>query len=85
MSTMSYRTAKRVSKSCAKIDMQKLNTAVSYLKIDPNLPNRQLRNLLMDAVQDEHMDSQLLCNFKRRACICNVKNPDLTELTFNKG
>ena len=36
-------------------------------------------------MQDEHTNSQLLANFKRRACIYNVKNPDLTELTFNEG
>ena len=39
----------------------------------------------MDTIYDEHMDSQFLSNFKRRACIYNVKNPDITELTLNEG
>ena len=83
MSNSAYRVAKKTSQS-SKIDLTEVATAVNYLKINPHLKSRELRNLLQDCLPTYFViDSLFLNNFRKRVAIHHAKHPDGTHLTHD--
>ena len=83
MSNSAYRVAKQTSHS-SNIDLTEVSTAVNYLKIDPHLKAKELRNLLKDCLPSYFViDSMFLNNFRRRVAIHHAKNPDGSQLTHD--
>ncbi len=83
MSNSTYRVAKKTSHS-SKLNLTEVSTAVNYLKINPHLEARQLRNILKDCIPASfHIDSTFLNNFRRRVAIHHAKHPDSRNLTHD--
>ena len=83
MSNSAYRVAKKTSHS-SKLNLTEVSTAVNYLKINPHLEARQLRNILKDCMPASfHIDSTFLNNFRRRVAIHHAKHPDSSNLTHD--
>lgn len=82
MSTSAYRTAVQFSKSPIKIDIKKLSTAVSVLKLQPQLRAVNLRSLLNNCVPEGFLlDHKFLKSFRTRVALYHAKNPDTLTLS----
>ena len=81
LSTSSYRAASRLSKSQSKFDYKALNSVVNVMKIDPHLPARHLRSLLVGCLPPEtDISSDYISNFRKRCQLYHASHPDALEL-----
>ena len=77
MSSQGFRTSCYASKSKSSIDLKELSGAVGMLKVDPHLPAKLLRPLLMNSVaQGNSITAQYMANFRRRCAIFHATNPN---------
>ena len=73
-------------KSLVKFDLNAVNIAVSYLKIRPHLPTKQMCSLLKNSVQShKHINPRLIANYRRRCSIYHAKNTNTVELKLAQG
>ena len=77
MSNISYKHACKTSTGHPKINLNAMNTAVTILKMNPNLPAQMLRPILKDSLPcSTNLDGKFIDNFRRRVAIHLAKNPN---------
>ena len=77
MSNISYKHACKTSTGHPKINLNAMNTAVTILNMNPNLPAQMLRPILKDSLPcSTNLDGKFIDNFRRRVAIHLAKNPN---------
>ena len=65
------------------IDYKAIQSVVNVMKIDPHLPARHLRSLLVGCLPPEtDLTSDYLSNFRRRCQLYPASHPDALELSY---
>ena len=73
----------RLYKISNKVDYEALNSVANVMKIDPHLPARHLRSLLVGCVPHEtNISTAYLSNFRRRCQLYHSSHSDALELYF---
>ena len=82
LSKSSYRKASHSSKSQNKFEYKVIQSVVNVMKIDPHLPARHLRSLLVGCLSsDTDISAHFLCNFRKRCQLYHASHPNALELS----
>ena len=85
MSHIRYKHAYKTSSGHSKIELNSMNTAVSILKMNPNMPAQMLRPILKECLPcSTNIDVKFVDNFRRRVAIHHTKNSNHNMVSMDE-